>query len=129
MIRFLKSVPILTLACVASIFLSSYASGERIGKLLREKKRNILVASSIGLVTPGPLAPYMPLLKVLNRKGMPLSVVAAFITSQTLVGPLRAFLEIEMFGLTFFLFRVFTSFLIAISVGVCFQLLEKHIAQ
>ncbi len=127
--RFLKYVPILILACMAATFLSSYTSGKKINKLLRKKRRNILVASSIGLVSPGPLAPYMPLLKVLNRKGLPLSVVAAFITSQTLVGPLRAFLEVEMFGLAFFLFRVFISFVIAISIGVCFQLLEKHIAQ
>ncbi len=127
--RFLKSVPILTLACVAVTVLSPYTSEERIGKLLKGKRRNIVVASSIGLVSPGPLAPYMPLLRVLNRNGLPLSVVAAFITSQTLVGPLRAFLEIEMFGLIFFVLRVLTSFLIAISVGVCFQLLERHIAQ
>ncbi len=128
-IRFLNSVPILTLACLAVTVLSPYTSGERVGKLLREKKRNILAASSIGLISPGPLAPYMPLLKVLNKNGLPLSVVAAFITSQSLVGPLRAFLEIEMFGLAFFVFRVFTSFFIALSVGVCFQLLEKHIVQ
>ncbi len=128
-IRFLKSVPILALACLAVTVLSPYISGERVGKLLRKKKRNILVASSIGLVSPGPLAPYMPLLRLLNENGLPLSVIATFITSQTLVGPLRAFLEIEMFGLAFFVYRVFTSFFIAISVGVCFQLLEKHIAQ
>lgn len=128
-IRFLNSVPILILACLAVTVLSPYTSGERVGKLLREKKRNILAASSIGLISPGPLAPYMPLLKVLNKNGLPLSVVAAFITSQSLVGPLRAFLEIEMFGLVFFVFRVFTSFFIALSVGVCFQLLEKHIVQ
>ncbi|UCF59463.1 MAG: hypothetical protein JSV15_03360, partial [Candidatus Bathyarchaeota archaeon] len=59
--------------------------------------------------------------------GLSLSVVAAFITSQTLVGPLRAFLEVDMFGLAFFIFRVVVSFVIAISVGVCFQLLNKHI--
>jgi uncharacterized membrane protein YraQ (UPF0718 family) len=129
-IRFLKSVPILALACLAVAVLSPYTSEDRVGRLLiREKKRNILVASSIGLVSPGPLAPYMPLLRLLNESGLPLSVVAAFITSQTLVGPLRAFLEIEMFGLAFFVFRVITSFFIAISVGVCFQLLEKQIAQ
>jgi uncharacterized membrane protein YraQ (UPF0718 family) len=124
----LNYVPIITVACMAATFLSLYTSGEKIGKLLKKKRRNILIASSIGLVSPGPLAPYMPLLRMLNRKGLPLSVVAAFITSQTLVGPLRAFLEVEMFGLTFFLFRVFISFVIAISIGVCFQLLEKHIA-
>ena len=128
-IRFLKSVPILTLACLAVAFLSPYTSEDRVGRILRGKKRNILVASSIGLVSPGPLAPYMPLLRLLNESGLPLSVVAAFITSQTLVGPLRAFLEIEMFGLSFFVYRVLTSFLIAISVGICFQLLEKRIAQ
>jgi len=95
--------------------------------LLKGERRNIMGASLLGLVTPGPLAAYLPLLKVLQSGGLSLSVVAAFITSQTLVGPLRAFLEVDMFGLAFFVFRVVASFVIAISVGVCFQLLGKRI--
>ena len=127
LVRFLGYLPILAAAIVVGRVLSLYISADRIGMLLKGETRNIVGASLLGLVTPGPLAPYLPLLKVLQSGGVSLSVVAAFITSQTLVGPLRAFLEVDMFGLTFFIIRVAVSSVIAISVGVSFQLLNKHI--
>lgn len=127
LVRFLGFLPILVAAIVVGKVFSLYITEDRIGMLLKGERRNIMGASVLGLVTPGPLAPYLPLLKVLQSGGLSLSVVAAFITSQTLVGPLRAFLEVDMFGLAFFIFRVAASFAIAISVGVCFQLLNKHI--
>jgi uncharacterized membrane protein YraQ (UPF0718 family) len=114
-------------AIVIAKVLSLYISEDKIGMLLKTEKRNVIGVSLLGLVTPGPLAPYLPLLKVLERGGLPLSVVAAFITSQTLVGPLRAFLEVDLFGPSFFTFRVAISFIIAIGVGAFFQLLNKHI--
>jgi len=125
--RFLGFLPILVAAIVVSKVFSLYISEDKIGMLLKGERRNIMGASLLGLVTPGPLAAYLPLLKVLQSSGLSLSVVAAFITSQTLVGPFRAFLEVDMFGLAFFVFRVVVSFVIAISVGVCFQLLGKRI--
>jgi uncharacterized membrane protein YraQ (UPF0718 family) len=125
--RFLRFLPILVAAVVVAKVLSIYISEDKIGVLLKGERRNIMGASLLGLVTPGPLAPYLPLLKVLQSGGLSLSVVVTFITSQTLVGPLRAFLEVDMFGLVFFVFRVAASFVIAISVGVSFQLLNKHI--
>jgi len=126
--RFLGFLPILVVAIVVGKVFSLYISEDKIGMLLKGERRNNMGASLLGLVTPGPLAAYLPLLKVLQSGGLSLSVVAAFITSQTLVGPLRAFLEVDMFGLAFFVFRVVASFVIAISVGVCFQLLGKRIA-
>ena len=127
LVRFLGFLPILVAAIVVGKVFSLYVSEDKIGMLLKGERRNIMGASLLGLVTPGPLAPYLPLLKVLQSGGLSLSVVAAFITSQTLVGPIRAFLEVDMFGLAFFIFRVAASFVIAISVGVCFQLLNKHV--
>lgn len=127
LVRFLGFLPILVAAIVVGKVFSIYVSEDKVGMLLKGERRNIMGASLLGLVTPGPLATYLPLLKVLQSGGLSLSVVVAFITSQTLVGPLRAFLEVDMFGLAFFIFRVATSFVIAISVGVCFQLLNKHI--
>jgi uncharacterized membrane protein YraQ (UPF0718 family) len=122
-------LPILVIAIVSAKALRLYISEEKIGLLLKKARRNILLSSLLGLVTPGPLAPYLPLLKVLQSSGLPLSVIVAFITSQTLVGPLRAFLEVDLFGLAFFMFRIATSFTIAIGIGVCFQLLHKRLTQ
>ncbi|MGD8566357.1 MAG: permease [Candidatus Bathyarchaeota archaeon] len=104
-----------------------YVSEDKIGLLLKRARRNTLMSSLLGLVTPGPLASYLPLLKALHVSGLQLGVVAAFITSQTLVGPLRAFLEIDFFGATFFAYRVLASFIMAISIGTLFQLLEKRL--
>ncbi|UCG44827.1 MAG: permease [Candidatus Bathyarchaeota archaeon] len=125
--RFLGFLPILMVAIVVGKVFRLYISEDKIGILLKGERRSIMGASLLGLVTPGPLASYLPLLKVLQISGLPLSVVATFITSQTLVGPLRAFLEVNMFGLTFFIFRVAASFIIAISIGTCFHFLDKFV--
>ncbi|UCE43438.1 MAG: permease [Candidatus Bathyarchaeota archaeon] len=125
--RFLRFLPILVVAIVLAKTLRLYISEDKIGLLLKAERRKILVPSLLGLATPGPLATYLPLLKVLQESGLPLSIVAAFITSQTLVGPLRAFLEVDLFGLPFFAFRVAASFVIAISIGECFHLLSKRL--
>lgn len=128
--RFLKYLPILVIAIIIAQFFRLYIMEDTIGIFLKRKaRRNILVGSLLGLVTPGPLSAFLPLLRVLKSGGLPLSVVAAFITSQTLVGPLRAFLEIDLFGVGFFVYRVVISFLIAMSVGLCFHLLKKHLNQ
>lgn len=128
--RFLSYLPVISVAIVAAKVISLYTSEDRIGMLLKARKlkgRNIMGASLLGLITPGPLAAYLPLLKVLQSGGLPLSLVATFITSQTLVGPIRAFLEVDLFGPVFFAFRVVASFIIAIGIGVCFHILKKHI--
>lgn len=126
-VRFLYSVPILTVAIFAAEVLNSIITKEKIEKFLKETRRTILGASLIGLVTPGPLAPYIPLLRVLKKNGLPLASVVAFITSQTLVGPLRAFLEVDFFGALFFICRVVISFLISIGIGVCYQIFGKRL--
>jgi uncharacterized membrane protein YraQ (UPF0718 family) len=128
--RFLGYLPFLLVAIVTAKVLSLYISEDRIGMFFearRSGRRNIVEASLVGLTTPGPLAAYLPLLKVLQSGGLPLSIVATFITSQTLVGPIRAFLEVEVFGPVFFAFRVAASFVIAVGIGMCFQILSKHI--
>lgn len=125
--RFLQFLPVLAIAIVVARVTRSYISEEQIGMFLKAEKRNIVRASLLGLVTPGLLSLYLPLLKVMQIGGLPLSIIATFITSQTLVGPVRAFLEIEMFGLTFFISRVIISFFIAIGVGACFQKLNRYI--
>ena len=125
-VRFMYSLPILIIAILAAQTLNSLIPREKIGELLRKMRRNILGASLIGLITPGPLAPYLPLLKVLKYNGLPLSAVVAFITSQTLVGPLRAFIEVDFFGAAFFICRVAVSFFIALSVGFIYKLFGRR---
>lgn len=125
--NFLKFLPILIVAIVTAQIIGSYIPKDMREKILKEKGRNIIRASGIGIATPGPLAAYLPLLKILNEKGLPLSIIVSFITGQTLVGPMRLFLEVEYFGIIFFVYRVIISFLIAVGIGTCFRFLEKHI--
>ena len=125
--NFLKFLPILIVAIVTAQIIGSYIPKDMREKILKEKGRNIIRASGIGIATPGPLAAYLPLLKVLNEKGLPLSIIVAFITGQTLVGPMRLFLEVKYFGIIFFVYRVIISFLIAVGIGMCFRFLEKYI--
>ena len=65
--------------------------------------------------------------KTLKNKKVPVSLIAAFITGQTLIGPGRIFLELDYFSWQFFVLRVILALFIAIGIGSCFRLLEKYI--
>ncbi len=123
-INFLKVLPILIIAIIASQIINSYIPKEK--AQLKENEKNIAKASAIGIATPGPLLAYLPLLKTLKDKGLPISIIVAFMTAQTLVGPARLFLEVNYFGITFFIYRVIIAFLIAVGIATCFRFLEKY---
>lgn len=123
----LSFLPILLIAMFAANVIMSYVSQERVNRFLVGKvQRNILAMSLVGLVSPGVLACYLPALRTLRKMGFPLSMIAAFITSQTLVGPGRAFMEITYFGLPFFVYRVIASFAIAYAVGMVYHKVEER---
>lgn len=126
-VDFLKVLPILVAAIIASQMIKYYLPKEKIGASFGESEKNITKAAAVGLVTPGPLLAYLPLLKTLKEKGLAVSIIVAFITSQTLIGPMRLFLEVGYFGIAFFAYRVILAFLIAIGIATCFRFLEKYI--
>jgi len=120
-------LPILLVALLVSNYIQSRRSARVLDYFLHGRVRETLVAVSLtGLLTPGPLAAYLPVLKALRKLGFRLSLIAAFITSQTLVGPGRLFMEVGYFGAGFFIYRVIASFAIAIAVGVIYALLERR---
>lgn len=127
LISFLKILPILVIAIVLSQIISIYLPQEKTEMVFKANKKNLAKASVVGIATPGPLLAFLPLLKTFKKKGVPVSIIAAFITGQTLIGPMRFFLEVNYFGITFFIYRVIVAFLIAMSVAVCFRFLEKYI--
>lgn len=126
LINFLKILPILIVAIVASQIITSYVSKEKIKNTFRENEKNIVKASIAGIATPGPLLVFLPILKTLKKKGLPISIIVAFITGQSLIGPARLFLEVGYFGIMFFVYRVIISFFIAIGIATCFRLLERY---
>jgi len=126
-ISFLKILPILVVAIVLSQIISAYLPEEKTEKIFKANKKNIAKASIVGIATPGPLLAFLPILKTFKKKGVSVSIIVAFITGQTLIGPMRFFLEVNYFGITFFIYRVLIAFLIAVSIALCFRFLEKYI--
>lgn len=125
--EFWNILPILIGAVIIAQVINYYLSKDKLHHSFSSSEKNIIKASAIGLATPGPLLAYLPTLKNLQNKGLPASTIAAFITGQTLIGPLRLFLEINYFGALFFGVRVIVSFFTAIGIGTCFKLLGKYI--
>ncbi len=120
-------LPVLLAALFVSNIIQSRRSARVMDYFLHGRVRETLVAVSLtGLLTPGPLAAYLPVLKALRKLGFRLSLIAAFITSQTLVGPGRLFMEVRYFGAWFFAYRVVASFAIALAVGAIYALLERR---
>ncbi|MCK4800185.1 permease, partial [Candidatus Parcubacteria bacterium] len=115
------------IAIVLSQIISIYLPQEKTEMVFKANKKNLVKASVVGIATPGPLLAFLPLLKTFKKKGVSVSIIVAFITGQTLIGPMRFFLEVNYFGITFFVYRVLIAFLIAMSVAVCFRFLEKYI--
>jgi uncharacterized membrane protein YraQ (UPF0718 family) len=54
LIRSLKFLPLLVMAIIAGRVVSSFMSSGKNKEILDKKKRNIIRASGIGLISPGP---------------------------------------------------------------------------
>ncbi len=126
LLDFLKILPFLLVAIIFSQIIKTYLHEEKIKEITKETKTNFAKTALVGIATPGPLLVYLPILKSLRDKGMPFSIIAAFITGQTLIGPGRIFLEVSYFGMEFFMYRVMFAFLIALAVATGFKILERN---
>jgi len=124
---FLVILPILLIAVFISQIINHYISRKKLDNKIKSKT-NIVQASLVGVATPGPLIAFLPLLKVLKEKKVSLGVIVAFMTGQTLIGPIRIFLETSYFGIWFFLAKLTISIFIAISIGITFLFLEKKVS-
>jgi uncharacterized membrane protein YraQ (UPF0718 family) len=124
--NFLKFFFIIVVAVVVAQIINSFIDQNTVERRLKNEN-NVVKPALLGLVTPGPLGLYLPSLKMLKEKGLSLSMIVAFITSQTLVGPMRSFIEVEYFGAAFFTYRVIFSFFTAVATGVLYKRLDKHL--
>ncbi len=124
---FLQTLPILVFAVVVGQIILAYLPAEKTERVLTGNGKNIVIATTIGLFSPGPNAAYLPLLYALRTRGASLSIIVAFITSQTMVGPVRFFLEAEYFGVMFWVYRLIIVFFIANAMGFCFKLLGRRL--
>lgn len=124
-ISFLKLFPIVIVAVLISQLIKRKLATKDLHKKLKESTASEGMATIIGILTPGPLIGFLPILKELARKGIPPSIIAAFITGQTLIGPVRLFLETGYFGWKFFAIRVTSALIMGIIIGLVFKLAEK----
>ncbi len=124
--NFIDILPVVIIAIIVSQIISVYLPRKKIKAIFVENEKNIVEASAVGVATPGPILAYLPLLRDLNKKGMPLSIIAAFITGQTLIGPARFFIEADYFSVRFFVVRAIISLLIAICIGTCFRFISNY---
>ncbi len=126
-INFLGVLPILIVAVLLSQFIRSYLSGKNMNRMLKENEQNIAKSAAAGIATPGPLIAYLPILKTFREKGLAISIIAAFTVGQSLIGPGRLLLEVQYFGVPFFVLRVVIAFMTAVGIATCFRLLEKRV--
>jgi len=123
--NFLKLYPIILVAIVISHLISHRLTKKHRHIHLKNNTNNITRATIIGILTPGPLIGYLPLLKTLRDKGLSTPIIASFITGQTLIGPIRLFIEVALFGWAFFLARVLSALLTGQLIGLTFSLTSK----
>jgi len=117
----IEIIPIFIVASFLAGWVDAWVGRDLVTRFLTG--RNLLVGLTIvtcvGIITPGPIYSIFPLVYVLKRKGVSSHYLIAFMTGQTLMGPLRIPLELYYLGLNFFIFRLISSVILGIFAGLC----------
>jgi uncharacterized membrane protein YraQ (UPF0718 family) len=94
-------------------------------------ERNLIVSffiiATLGIMTPGPIYSIFPIVWVLRKKGIGSHYLIAYMTGQTLMGPMRIPLELFYLGVPFFVFRLISSLLLGVFAGLCAYPLRKRL--
>ncbi|MFW9907408.1 MAG: permease [Candidatus Thorarchaeota archaeon] len=125
----IETIPIFIIASLLAGWVDAWIDKDIATRLFREQ--NLLVSmiaiTILGIFTPGPIYSIFPIVWVLRKKGIGSHYLIAYITGQTLMGPMRIPLEIYYLGVPFFLFRVFSSILLGVFAGLCAYPLRKKL--
>jgi len=125
----IETIPIFIVASFLAGWVDTWVERDLVTRFLTG--RNLLVGLTIvtcvGIITPGPIYSIFPLVYVLKRKGVSSHYLIAFMTGQTLMGPLRIPLELHYLGLNFFIFRLISSVILGIFAGLCAYLLSARL--
>lgn len=117
----IETIPIFIVASFLAGWMDAWIDRDLVTRFLTG--RNLLVGLAIvtcvGIITPGPIYSIFPLVYVLKKKGVDSHYLIAFMTGQTLMGPLRIPLELYYLGLNFFIFRLISSVILGIFAGLC----------
>ena len=85
--------------------------------VFKSNTKGFIIATLAGIATPGTLFEVLPFIAILRRRGLKASSTVAFMTGQTLMGPMRTPLEIKYMGLSYFVFRVGLAVLLGVITG------------
>ncbi len=117
----IETLPIFIVASFLAGWVDAWIDRDLITRFLtgRNLLVGLIIVTCVGIITPGPIYSIFPIVYVLKKKGVDSHYLIAFMTGQTLMGPLRIPLELHYLGLNFFIFRLISSVVLGIFAGLC----------
>ncbi len=117
----IETIPIFIVASFLAGWVDAWVDRDLVTRFLtgRSLLVGLIIVTCVGIITPGPIYSIFPIVYVLKRKGVDSHYLIAFMTGQTLMGPLRIPLELHYLGLNFFIFRLISSVILGIFAGLC----------
>jgi len=92
---------------------------------LRHQIRYLLIATILGIFTPGPVYAIYPIVLTLKKKGVENPILVSYITGQTIIGPARIPFEVGLFGPAFFGYRLALSVVMGMLAGLLYIWFSK----
>ena len=125
----IETIPIFIVASLLAGWVDAWVDKDIVTRFFHERNllRSLVVISILGILTPGPIYSIFPIVWVLRKKGIGSHYLIAYMTGQTLMGPMRVPLELHYLGVTFFLFRVISSVLMGVFAGLCAYPIRKRL--
>jgi len=117
----IETIPIFIVASLLAGWMDAWIDRDLVTRVLTGRNLfvGLTIVTCIGIITPGPIYSIFPLVHELKRKGVGSHYLVAFMSGQTLMGPLRIPLELHYLGLNFFIFRLISSVILGIFAGLC----------
>jgi uncharacterized membrane protein YraQ (UPF0718 family) len=128
-VNLVETIPIFIVASLLAGWVDAWVDKDIVTRLFQEKNlvTSLIMITVLGVMTPGPIYSIFPIVWVLRKKGIQSHYLIAFLTGQTLMGPMRIPLELYYLGIPFFLFRLFSSILLGVFAGLCAYPLRKNL--
>ncbi|MHA1959627.1 MAG: permease [Candidatus Thorarchaeota archaeon] len=116
-----ETIPIFIVASLLAGWVHAWVDKEIVTRLFQQRSlfASLVIITCLGVITPGPIYSIFPIVWVLRKKGIGSHFLIAYLTGQTLMGPMRVPLEIYYLGWPFFIFRLLSSVLLGVFAGLC----------
>ncbi len=120
-------IPIFFVASLLAGWADAFVERDLVTRLFQKRGRlsGLFIITCLGIITPGPIYSIFPIVWVLREKGIESHYLVAYLTGQTLMGPMRIPLELYYLGSAFFLFHVLVTIALGVLAGVVTSLVHK----